>query len=56
MELDDSGVNYLESILMLKNKNRFSHRQQMLTAWLTALGVSPETASQDACRMEHVIS
>ena len=23
---------------------------------LTALGVSPETAAQDACRMEHVIS
>lgn len=42
MELDDSGVNYLETILMLKNKNRFSHRQQMLTAWLTALGAAPK--------------
>ena len=27
-----------------------------LTEYLTALGVSPEIAAQDACRMEHVIS
>ena len=26
-------------------------RHTLLTKWLTALGVSPETASEDACRM-----
>lgn len=31
-------------------------RHQLLTSWLISLGVSPETASADACRMEHVIS
>ena len=31
-------------------------RHQLLSAWLTALGVSPETAAEDACKMEHVIS
>ncbi len=107
MELYESGENYLETILILKNRNgyvrsidiahalsfskpsvsravsilknsghvyvngegfidltetgaaiaeKIYHRHQMLTSWLTALGVSPETASHDACRMEHVIS
>ena len=107
MNLHESGENYLETILVLKNKNGYVrsvdiahmlsfskpsvsramsllkesghikmndqgfielteiglanaeniyHRHRMLTGWLTALGVSPETASQDACRMEHVIS
>ena len=28
----------------------------MLTELLTKLGVSPETAAEDACRIEHVIS
>ena len=31
-------------------------RHRLLTQWLTALGVSPETAARDACRMEHSIS
>ncbi len=31
-------------------------RHQLLTSWLTFLGVSPETAAEDACRIEHVIS
>lgn len=31
-------------------------RHRVLTDWLIALGVSPETASADACRMEHSIS
>ena len=107
MELYESGENYLETILVLKNKNSYvrsidiAHtlsfskpsvsramsilkkanyitinsegfidltesgkeiaekiyrRHTMLTEWLTAIGVSPDTASQDACRMEHVIS
>ena len=107
MELYESGENYLETILVLKNKNghvrsidiartlsfskpsvsravsllkeggyikidsdgyieltdtglqiakKIYRRHIMLTEWLTTIGVSPETASQDACRMEHVIS
>ena len=31
-------------------------RHQYITRWLRALGVSPETAADDACRTEHVIS
>ncbi len=47
IDLTESGTAIAEKIY---------HRHQMLTEWLTALGVSPETASHDACRMEHVIS
>ena len=35
---------------------RIYERHSCLTDWLTALGVSPETAAADACRMEHDIS
>ena len=31
-------------------------RHTLLSTWLISLGVSPETAAEDACRMEHVIS
>ena len=31
-------------------------RHTLLSSWLTQLGVDPEIASEDACRMEHVIS
>ena len=31
-------------------------RHTLLTGWLVRLGVSPEVASEDACRIEHVIS
>lgn len=107
MKIQESGENYLEMILMLKNQKgsvrsidvahalsvtkpsvsramsilrkaghitmddegfleltdsgreiaaRIYERHQLLTEYLTALGVRPETAAQDACRMEHVIS
>lgn len=107
MKIQESGENYLETILMLKHEKgsvrsidvaralsftkpsvsramsvlrqaghitmddegflgltesgreiaeRIYERHQLLTKYLTALGVSPETAAQDACRMEHVIS
>ncbi len=35
---------------------RMFERHTTLTNWLVALGVSPETAAEDACRIEHVIS
>jgi Mn-dependent DtxR family transcriptional regulator len=31
-------------------------RHRLLTLWLTALGVAPEVAAADACRIEHVVS
>ena len=31
-------------------------RHKLLTDWLIRLGVSPETAAEDACRLEHDIS
>lgn len=31
-------------------------RHRLLSNWLTALGVDPKTAVEDACRIEHVIS
>ena len=31
-------------------------RHRFLSAWLIGLGVDPEVAVEDACRMEHVIS
>lgn len=31
-------------------------RHTLLSYWLTTLGVNPKVASEDACRIEHVIS
>lgn len=31
-------------------------RHRLLTQWMMKIGVSPETAAADACRLEHVIS
>jgi Mn-dependent DtxR family transcriptional regulator len=31
-------------------------RHELLSDWLTRLGVDKETATEDACRIEHVIS
>jgi len=35
---------------------RIFERHKLLTDFLIALGVDPETARNDACRLEHVIS
>ena len=35
---------------------RIFERHTFLSNWLVAIGVSPETAAEDACRMEHVVS
>ena len=35
---------------------RIYERHRLLTEWLAALGVSPEVAAEDACRMEHDMS
>ena len=31
-------------------------RHELLSSWLIKLGVNPQTAEEDACRIEHVIS
>lgn len=45
--LTDSGREIAEMIY---------ERHEFLSGWLTQLGVDKETAADDACRMEHVIS
>ena len=35
---------------------RVYERHTFLSSWLSSMGVDPETAAADACRMEHVIS
>ena len=35
---------------------RVYERHCLLSEWLVKLGVSPEVAAEDACRIEHVIS
>ncbi len=47
LELTGTGLAIAEPIY---------ERHCMLTEWLVALGVSPETAARDACRMEHSVS
>ena len=45
--LTESGLNITSSVL---------ERHSVLSRMLMALGVDPEIASEDACRIEHVIS
>ncbi len=40
----------------LKVAETIYERHTLLTFLLTSLGVSPETAAEDACKMEHAIS
>lgn len=47
IDLTESGLAIAEMIF---------ERHEILTKVLTTLGVSAETASEDACRIEHVIS
>lgn len=35
---------------------RIYERHQVISEWLAKLGVDPEVAAEDACRIEHVIS
>ena len=45
--LTESGIRIAEMIY---------ERHELLTKWLTSLGVDKEIASEDACLIEHVIS
>ena len=55
IEMDASGeIRLLEPGMEIARKVLEKHT--LLTKFLVALGVSEETAAEDACRMEHVIS
>lgn len=47
LSLTESGLQVAKTIY---------ERHLVLTEWLTRLGVNPQIAAQDACRIEHVIS
>lgn len=51
---DDGNIRLTETGLALAEK--IMERHTILTDMLVRLGVSRETAANDACRMEHVIS
>ena len=50
----DGFITLTESGMEIANK--MYERHSLLSDWLTYLGVSKETALEDACRIEHVIS
>lgn len=53
--VSDAGFIYLtESGRKIAEMIR--ERHQLLTMWLTRLGVPEEIASEDACKLEHVLS
>jgi DtxR family transcriptional regulator, Mn-dependent transcriptional regulator len=50
----DGHITLTESGLKIA-ENMYA-RHQLLTDWLISIGVFPEAAASDACRIEHVIS
>ena len=53
--VDENGfINLTEAGQELADK--IYERHTFLTNWLTSLGVDPEVAAEDACKMEHAIS
>lgn len=55
IEVDNSGHITLTA-KGLEIAEKMYERHTLLSNLLVALGVSPETAAEDACRIEHVIS
>ena len=55
IDIDEEGhITLLEKGLKIADK--IYERHLILTDYFTKIGVSPETAEEDACRIEHVIS
>lgn len=53
--VDENGfINLTEAGQEIADK--IQERHTFLTNWLTSLGVDPEVAAEDACKMEHAIS
>lgn len=55
IEIDEDGIITLQEAGQAIAE-RIYERHTLLTQWLEHLGVRPEVAAEDACRMEHVIS
>lgn len=51
---DDGNIVLLDKGLEIAEK--IYERHTLISEWLTSMGVDPKTASEDACRIEHVIS
>lgn len=55
IQMDENGyITLLDKGSIIAEK--IYERHVLLTEWLTILGVDPEIAAKDACRIEHVIS
>ena len=55
IEMDEDGhITLLEQGQEIAAK--MYERHTLMTQWLIRLGVDPETAAEDACKIEHVIS
>ena len=55
IEMDHAGlIRLLPPGLAIAEAVLEKHR--LMTAFLTGLGVSPDVAAEDACRIEHVLS
>ena len=50
IDVDDNGY------ISLLAKGMEIERHIAISSWLIAIGVNPETAVEDACKIEHVIS
>ena len=53
--MDDDGLLHLTDT-GYEIASRIYERHQLLTTWLTRLGVDPKVAAEDACRIEHDLS
>ena len=55
LPVDENGyINLTDSGMAIAGK--IYERHTFLTSFLTSIGVDPETAAEDACKIEHVIS
>lgn len=55
IEVDEGGyITLMPEGLAIAEK--IYERHTILTDWLIQIGVNPETADEDACKIEHVIS
>ena len=51
---DDGNITLLDKGREIAEK--IYERHTLVSSWLTAIGVDPDIAAEDACRIEHVIS
>ena len=51
---DDGSITLLDKGREIAEK--IYERHTLLSEWITQMGVDPEVAAEDACRIEHVIS